>query len=71
MNEKNLTPKQQRLSKNYLIGLNATQAAIRAGFPHESALSALLVILVTAGGFARELAVVETWETMLSTASVS
>lgn len=34
-----LTPKQQRFVDEYLIDLNATQAAIRAGYPERSARS--------------------------------
>lgn len=37
MNTKNLTPKQQRFVDEYLIDLNATQAAIRAGYSRNSA----------------------------------
>ncbi len=37
MNTKNLTPKQQRFVEEYLIDLNATQAAIRAGYSRNSA----------------------------------
>ena len=33
----NLTPKQQRFVEEYLIGLNATQAAIRAGYSEKTA----------------------------------
>ena len=33
----NLTPKQQRFVDEYLIDLNATQAAIRAGYSRNSA----------------------------------
>ena len=32
-----LTPKQQRFCEEYLIDLNATQAAIRAGYSHKNA----------------------------------
>ena len=34
-----LTPKQQRFAEEYLIDLNATQAAIRAGYSEKSAYS--------------------------------
>ena len=37
MNTKTLTPKQQRFVDEYLIDLNATQAAIRAGYSKNSA----------------------------------
>ncbi len=37
MNTKNLTPKQLRFIDEYLIDLNATQAAIRAGYSKNSA----------------------------------
>ncbi len=37
MNTKNLTAKQQRFVEEYLIDLNATQAAIRAGYSRNSA----------------------------------
>ena len=37
MNKKNLTSKQQRFMDEYLIDLNATQAAIRAGYSKNSA----------------------------------
>jgi len=37
MNTKQLTPKQQRFAENYLIDLNATQAAIRAGYSKKTA----------------------------------
>ena len=37
MNTKNLTPKQQRFVEEYLIDLNATQAAIRAGYSPRTA----------------------------------
>ncbi len=37
MAEKKLTPKQEMFVKEYLIDLNATQAAIRAGYSPESA----------------------------------
>ncbi len=37
MNTKTLTPKQQRFVDEYLIDLNATQAAIRAGYSRNSA----------------------------------
>ena len=37
MNTRNLTPKQQRFVDEYLIDLNATQAAIRAGYSKNSA----------------------------------
>jgi phage terminase small subunit len=37
MNEKNLTPKQQRFVEEYLIDLNATQAAVRAGYSKKTA----------------------------------
>ena len=37
MNTKNLTPKQQRFIDEYLVDLNATQAAIRAGYSRNSA----------------------------------
>ena len=37
MNTKNLTPKQQRFVDEYLIDLNATQAAIRAGYSKKTA----------------------------------
>ncbi len=33
----NLTPKQQRFVEEYLIDLNATQAAIRAGYSEKTA----------------------------------
>lgn len=36
----NLTPKQQRFVKEYLVDLNATQAAIRAGYSAKTAESA-------------------------------
>jgi len=35
----NLTPKQQRFVEEYLIDLNATQAAIRAGYSEKTAYS--------------------------------
>ena len=35
----NLTPKQQRFVEEYLIDLNATQAAIRAGYSEKTAKS--------------------------------
>lgn len=35
--EKKLTPKQQRFVEEYLIDLNATQAAIRAGYSEDTA----------------------------------
>ena len=34
-----LTPKQQRFVEEYLVDLNATQAAIRAGYSHDTARS--------------------------------
>jgi phage terminase small subunit len=37
MGEKPLTPKQQRFVAEYLIDLNATQAAIRAGYSEKTA----------------------------------
>lgn len=37
MAEINLTPKQQRFVEEYLIDLNATQAAIRAGYSERTA----------------------------------
>ena len=37
MNTRNLTPKQQRFVEEYLVDLNATQAAIRAGYSRNSA----------------------------------
>ncbi len=37
MNTRNLTPKQQRFVDEYLIDLNATQAAIRAGYSPRTA----------------------------------
>ncbi len=37
MNTKTLTPKQQRFIDEYLIDLNATQAAIRAGYSPRTA----------------------------------
>ncbi len=37
MNTKTLTPKQQRFIDEYLIDLNATQAAIRAGYSSRTA----------------------------------
>lgn len=37
MTEKKLTPKQQRFVDEYLIDLNATQAAIRAGYSEKTA----------------------------------
>ena len=37
MNTKTLTPKQQRFVEEYLVDLNATQAAIRAGYSRNSA----------------------------------
>ncbi len=37
MNTKKLTPKQQRFVDEYLVDLNATQAAIRAGYSKNSA----------------------------------
>lgn len=37
--EKKLTPKQQRFCDEYLIDLNATQAAIRAGYSKKTAYS--------------------------------
>lgn len=37
MSEKKLTPKQQRFVEEYLIDLNATQAAIRAGYSERTA----------------------------------
>ena len=36
----NLTPKQERFCEEYLIDLNATQAAIRAGYSEKTAYSA-------------------------------
>ena len=35
----NLTPKQQRFVEEYLIDLNATQSAIRAGYSEKTAYS--------------------------------
>jgi phage terminase small subunit len=37
MGKDNLTPKQQRFIQEYLIDLNATQAAIRAGYSAKNA----------------------------------
>lgn len=37
MSEKKLTPKQERFVQEYLIDLNATQAAIRAGYSKKTA----------------------------------
>jgi len=37
MSQKPLTPKQQRFVEEYLIDLNATQAAIRAGYSEKTA----------------------------------
>ena len=37
MGEKKLTPKQQRFCDEYLIDMNATQAAIRAGYSEKTA----------------------------------
>lgn len=37
MAEKHLTPKQQRFCDEYLIDMNATQAAIRAGYKEKTA----------------------------------
>ena len=37
MGEKKLTPKQQRFVDEYLVDLNATQAAIRAGYSAKTA----------------------------------
>ena len=37
--EKRLTAKQQRFVEEYLVDLNATQAAIRAGYPEKTARS--------------------------------
>ena len=37
MAEKKMTPKQQRFCDEYLIDLNATQAAIRAGYSEKTA----------------------------------
>ncbi len=37
MSERKITPKQQRFVDEYLIDLNATQAAIRAGYSRNSA----------------------------------
>ena len=37
MTTKNLSPKQKRFIEEYLIDLNATQAAIRAGYSKNSA----------------------------------
>lgn len=37
--EKKLTPKQQRFVEEYLIDLNATQAAVRAGYSEKTAYS--------------------------------
>ena len=39
MSEKKLTPKQQRFCDEYLIDLNATQAAIRTGYSEKTAYS--------------------------------
>ena len=41
----NLTPKQQRFVEEYLIDLNATQAAIRAGYSEKTADSIGLQLL--------------------------
>ena len=35
----NLTPKQKRFCQEYLIDLNATQAAVRAGYSEKTAYS--------------------------------
>ena len=37
MNMKKLTPKQERFVDKYLVDLNATQAAIRAGYSAKTA----------------------------------
>ncbi len=37
MTTKNLSPKQQRFVEEYLIDLNATQAAVRAGYSKKTA----------------------------------
>ncbi len=37
MNKRNLTPKQERFVSEYLIDLNATQSAIRAGYSTKTA----------------------------------
>lgn len=39
MSEKKLTPKQDRFCREYVIDLNATQAAIRAGYSERTAYS--------------------------------
>lgn len=39
MGDKKLTPKQERFCQEYLIDLNATQAAIRAGYSEKTAYS--------------------------------
>ena len=39
MGPKTLTPKQRRFIEEYLIDLNATQAAIRAGYSEKTAYS--------------------------------
>lgn len=41
----NLTPKQQRFVEEYLIDLNATQSAIRAGYSEKTADSIGLQLL--------------------------
>jgi phage terminase small subunit len=40
MSNPSLTPKQQRFTKEYLVDLNATRAAIRAGYSAKTAYSA-------------------------------
>jgi len=35
--DRNLTPKQQRFVQEYLVDLNATQAAVRAGYSRRNA----------------------------------
>jgi phage terminase small subunit len=40
-----LTPKQQRFCDEYLIDLNATKAALRAGYSGATALSGQLMLL--------------------------
>lgn len=59
MAEKKLTAKQKRFCDEYLIDLNATQAAIRAGYSPrtaEQAASRLLTIVKVSDEIAREMA---------------
>lgn len=59
MADKKLTAKQQRFCDEYLIDLNATQAAIRAGYSPktaEQAASRLLTIVKVSDEIAREMA---------------